>query len=490
MPRGTRTGRRAGETAKLRTLALPYSALFPHYHLDSSRVDVKLARELYDNTNDHYKLGAGFARPIIDTCAGFMGAPHFSHADPAASVALEQVAEAWTSRFFRLQRNTLRDGDHFARIVHTASKLNPSERVFELRLIPPEWVTPTVDPLTGAWQEVRIAYPVKVTRPDGTIEAQYTVYEVLRPRERIVEASSDAPASVRSQQNRREDNVWGLIPVVHFRNEPEEHRLYGSSDLEPVEPYMKAYHDTMLAAVAGARLFGNPRLLFSLRDVDRFLRRNFSPEEVESRRLRFDNKQVFLMEEGDKADILGTSQGLEHITTVLEYLFYNIVDVSETPEFAFGTAVRSSKASVSEQMIPFARKIRRKRGMFEEPYAELAGIFLAMRAKVEPGAALDTYRVSVGWDEISPKDDKAVAETINTLVQGLVTAIEAGLLSQQSAAEFLREFVPSMLPWVDEDADDDERRRVAATFAFRRRLEDFSGQELTEATEEAALPAA
>lgn len=127
--------------------------------------------------------------------------------------------------------------------------------------------------------------------------------------------------------------------------------------------------------------------------------------------------------------------------------------------------------------------------MFEEPYAELAGMYLAMRAKVEPGAALETYRVSVGWDEISPKDDKAVAETINTLVQGLVTAMESGLISQQSAADFLREFVPSMLPWVDPDADDDERRRVAASFAFRRRLEDFGGQELTEATEDEAVPA-
>jgi hypothetical protein len=106
-------------------------------------------------------------------------------------------------------------------------------------------------------------------------------------------------------QNRTEPNPWGFVPVVHFRNEAEEEQLFGASDLEPVEPFMKAHHDTMIFAVQG-------------------------------------------------------------ITAPLELILYCIVDVSETPEFAFGTAVQSSKASVSEQMVPLARKIRRKRGQFEE----------------------------------------------------------------------------------------------------------------------------
>jgi hypothetical protein len=88
----------------------------------------------------------------------------------------------------------------------------------------------------------------------------------------------------------------------------------------------------------------------------------------------------------------------------------------------------------------------------------------------------------VGWDELSPKNDKEIADTVSSLVQGLVLAMENGLMSSDAASEFLRQYVPSMLPWVDPDADDDEKRRVAKTMLFRKRLEDAEG--LDEETED------
>ncbi|HEY8353801.1 MAG TPA: hypothetical protein VIK69_02145, partial [Methylophilaceae bacterium] len=104
----------------------------------------------------------------------------------------------------------------------------------------------------------------------------------------------------------------------------------------------------------------------------------------------------------------------------------------------------------------------------------LAGMYLAMWAQVN-NRSLETYQVDVGWEEISPRNDKEVAETIATLVNGLTTAVESGLMSIDAAAEFLREFVPSMLPWLDPDADDDERRRVARSLAMMQRLRDGMG---------------
>ncbi|MFO7275128.1 MAG: hypothetical protein DIU55_009680, partial [Bacillota bacterium] len=115
-----------------------------------------------------------------------------------------------------------------------------------------------------------------------------------------------------------------------------------------------------------------------------------------------------------------------------------------------------------------------KRGQFEEPYGELASMFLAMWSTIE-GRKLDTYQADIGWEEISPRDDSEVATTVKTLVEGLAQAVESGLMSQDAAAEFLREFVPTMLPWVDPDADDDERRRVTRTMLLLRRLEDGQG---------------
>ncbi|HEY8341452.1 MAG TPA: phage portal protein, partial [Calditerricola sp.] len=296
---------------------------------------------------------------------------------------------------------------------------------------------------------------------------------------RTVEVDGRAPQQVREQLQTDGTNPWGFIPIVHFRNEAEEHQLFGASDLEPVEPFLKAYHDVMLFAVQGSKMFSRPKVKCKLADVEAFLENNFSREEIERGQLRFDNKEIFLLQEGDDIEFITADSGLAGITTLLQFLFYCIVDVSETPEFAFGTAVSSSKASVSEQMVPLARKIRRKRGLFEEPYGELASMYLAMWAQVN-NRSLETYQVDVGWEEISPRNDKEVADTIATLVNGLTTAVESGLMSIDAAAEFLREFVPSMLPWLDQDADDDERRRVLRSMAMLQRMRDGAGLEQPE----------
>ena len=47
-------------------------------------VDYKRARDLYYNRDERYKLGAGFAKPIINTLAGFMGTPNFICEDESA----------------------------------------------------------------------------------------------------------------------------------------------------------------------------------------------------------------------------------------------------------------------------------------------------------------------------------------------------------------------------------------------------------------------
>lgn len=464
-----------GEISNLRAGGLQVFSFFTPYTLDSSRVDYELARKLYRNTEDKYKLGAGFCRPIINTTAGFMGAPHFAHPDPEADQLLERLFSRWSGKVFRINRNALRDGDVFARIIRVGPRFGEGEADFELRLIPPEWVTPIVDPLTGDWQKLIIRYPGVIADDRGHVVQRYTVTETLTPKERIIEADARAPAEVRAK-NGREPNPWGFIPVVHFRNEAEENELFGASDLEPVEPFVKAYHDVMLFAVQGSRLFSRPKAKFKLKDVEEFLHNNFTDEEIRAGKLQFANKEIFLMTEGEDAEFITADPGLDGVTTLLKFIFMCIVDVSETPEFAFGTAVSSSKASVSEQMVPLARKIRRKRGMFEEPYLELAGMLLAMWAKVK-GRRLDTYQPDIGWEEISPKDDAEVANTIKTLIEGLAQGVEAGLISLDAASEFLREFIPTMLPWVDPDADDDERRRVARTALLLRRLEVGQGLE-------------
>jgi hypothetical protein len=443
------------------------------YTLDSSRVDYTLARALYRNTDDRYKLGAAFAKPIVNTTAGFMGAPNFTHGDEEADAALEDAMRRHTGTLLRINRNVLRDGDVFARWDLVQDRLNPAERTLRLRLVPPEWVQPILDPVTGDTRELVIRYPVKQTDRDGRETLAYTIVETLTATTVRVLADNRAPAEVQAR-NVDEANEWGFIPVVHFRNEPEEDQLYGASDLEPVEPYLRAYHDVMLSAVGGSKLFSRPKVKFQLKNVDTFLKNNFSADELRAGKVTFQGKDLFFVTEGEDISFVTGDSGVIGATTLLEFLFMCIVDVSETPEFAFGTAVASSKASVSEQMVPLKRKIARKRGQLEEPFGELASMYLAMWARVE-NKQLDTFRTQIEWDDVSDEDSVAVANAISTLANGLTTAMEAGILSEDAAAEMLRTLVPTMLPWSDPEEEEDEQRRVSAGSARRARLAEAAG---------------
>lgn len=469
-------GRFVGEMASaLRTTAkvlnLTGGAWAP-YTLDSSQVDYELARNLYRNTADKYKLGAFAARPVINTCAGFMGVPRFKHVDESVDQVLEDQFGGWEGRLLRINRNAMRDGDQYARLWVAPDPFT-EELEYQLGLVPPEWVDAIKDPLTGSIMQAIIVHQAQWK--DKGIAMPYQIVETITRTRRTQEVVGFVPDHIKAALTVDQANVWGFVPLVHFKNEAEEYQVHGQSDLEPIEPFMRAYHDVAMNAVQGSRLFSRPKAAFALEDVNGFLQDNFSETEIKSGKLNFAGKDLFFMKKGDTAHFITAETGVAGVTTLQKFLFFCMVDVSETPEFAFGTALSSSKASAETQMVPMARKIRRKRGMYAEPYTELASMFLAMRARKE-NAPLPTYKTTAEWEPLEVRNDVEVAKAVKDLIDGLVTGMESGLVSQPAAVEFLREFVPTMLPYVAPDGSKDgERERIAQTFAMLERIKDGQG---------------
>jgi hypothetical protein len=70
-------------------------------------------------------------------------------------------------------------------------------------------------------------------------------------------------------------------------------------------------------------------------------------------------------------------------------LFYLICQTSETPEFVFGTAVQSSKASVSEQAPIMIAKAKRKQGCFSKPMKEMIDLVMFYMNKLDPKIVTD-----------------------------------------------------------------------------------------------------
>jgi hypothetical protein len=429
---------------------------------DDTRVNYEKARALYANTLPAYKLGAGFSRPIVNSTAGFMNVPTPSHTDDNAQ-ASDLVMSFFANEEARLYlgaRDCLRDGDAFLRIDYARDKFT-TQRRFHIRTLIPDNVNPTPDVLTGGWQSLEIRYPVTPPQP----ERPYTVIERITATTRTVEVDGEVKPEIREYYTVSEPNPWGVIPVVHFKNESGPESSFGHSDLEPLEPLFRAYHDTLLVGIGGIQLFAKPHVQFILKDVDRFINDNF-PEAARTGQVNFQGRELMFMQEGESASFLTAAPGTDGVINLLNILFYLIVQTSETPEFIMGNAIASSKASADTQLTPYTKHIERKRLQFSDPYQELGSLFLSMARQVGKVPELDSYDITLDWPEITPRDQGSITSAIKTLMDAFVAGVQAGLISAESASEFLRPFVDTMLPWSAPEEDDDEQRRIIAGYEF------------------------
>lgn len=431
---------------------------------ERSRVNYEKARALYANSLPEYKLGGGFARPIINATAGFMAVPAPTHVEDIVQ-ASDAVAGFFTKEMARLYlgaRDCIRDGDAFLRIDYQRDRFSGRRR-FHVRAVVPDFVEPIDDPLNGGWRAVEIRYPVTPPAP----ARPYTILEVLTPSTRRVSIEGEAPEDARERfSGETEDNRWGLIPIVHFKNESGPEAPFGRSDLEPLEPLFRAYHDTILAGIGGIQQFAKPRVQFTLKDVDRFIADNFPEAARTGGQINFQGHEMMFMNEGEAATFLTADPGTAGVVALLELLFYLIVQTSETPEFVMGNAIASSRASAETQMTPFIKHVERKRLAFSEPYQELGSMYLAMARQTGLVPELENYDINLDWPEVTPKDQQSTATAIKTLMDAFVAGVQAGLVSAESAAEFLRPFITTMLPWSMEGNDPDEQARIVAGMQF------------------------
>ena len=146
---------------------------------------------------------------------------------------------------------------------------------------------------------------------------------------------------------------------------------YGQSDIEPIAPYVKAYHDVMLHALKGSKMHSTPKLKLKLKNVTEFLANNFGIEDPvkfakEGGTINLDGHEILFFTEGEDAEFIEAKSATGDAKDLLKLIFYCIVDISETPEFIFGVHTPSALASVKEQMPIMVNKVKRKREQFAE----------------------------------------------------------------------------------------------------------------------------
>lgn len=450
------------------------------YKLDSSKVDYKLARELFQNKSSSHELGAAFIKPVINSTVGFMGVPHFTIEDEMAQSALDDFSLENTSKMIRTHSNALKLGDCYVWLTREkrVSPLYPErkERLI-YNIIPPEEVKDIIlDPITKEPTAYVLESKQEWTELNET-KRSCTIVQKITADERIVEIVGDIPEGIEPGTF---PNTWGFIPIVHFKNEPDETMKFGQSDIEPIEPYIKAYHDVMLHALKGSKMHSTPKLKLKLKNVAAFLANNFGVEDPvkfakEGKAINLDGHEILFFTEGEDAEFIEVNSATGDAKGLMKVLFYCIVDISETPEFIFGVHTPSALASVKEQMPIMVNKIKRKREQFSEQWQLLARMVLAMSSLVT-GQKYRDYTVALGWDEVDPRDDKALSETLKNIATSLKTGLETDIISEEAAVNFLAQYIDTMSEYTSTDPEVmGEREKIMRTRRLRNRYKDHEG---------------
>lgn len=474
----------SGEISKLRSrLPLPFGwggglttgTLGGSYKLDSSKVDYELTKQLYYNTHDEYKLGAGFAKSVINNTVSFMGVPNFKTADKDAQEVINKFFENNISNMQRTQRDSLRDGDCYVWITREDEKdaqLYPEEsKRLVYNIIPPGQVKDIKrDPMTGLVEAYVLEAEHEWEDEKGNPK-RATVTQYIRRGEREVEVDGDAPPDIEPGIT---STTWDFIPIVHFKNEGDD-SLYGQSDLEPIEPFLKAYHDVMLHAMQGSKMHSTPRLKIKVKNVEAFLKNNFgvtNPADFYKKggTIDLDGKELMILTDEEDASFIEATSTTGDAKELLKLLFYCIVDTSETPEFVFGVHTPSSLSSVKEQMPILIRAIERKREHFADSWKRLVRIILAMTSSAD-NASFESYASEIKWVNIDPRTSKEISEELLNTVNALILGVKNNLAGEKSAINYLARQIDTMNNYEEEDGES-EMDRIKETRINRMRMPD------------------
>ncbi|SNZ08216.1 Phage portal protein, SPP1 Gp6-like [Persephonella hydrogeniphila] len=232
------------------------------------------------------------------------------------------------------------------------------------------------------------------------------------------------------------ENKIKEIPIIHIAYDRFAGELYGTGDItEAIIKAIKAYSDTIEAARKNLKYHGTPTPVIITRDT----------EAAEKQIKNWDMNKALLLPEDSEAKFLESSRPFGELKDFLEILFYNIVILSETPEFLLGAHTPSSLASVKEQMHPIIRKTKRRQLIWKQAIQDANRIILKL-LELNEGYKFSTYETEVEFPEPYKKDLKDVVDSISKLVA-------AGIINEQQAKAIIEDYLPQLVESEAEDTD-------------------------------------
>jgi hypothetical protein len=417
-------GELIGRTSRTYNWARKWWAFAPTR--DLSTRDYKFWDEAAQCKTRGLELAGLFLKPLASKVAAWVqgSAPRWGADKPRGA---ELLNEWW--------------GDHMSDIVQTyreAAKLADCYIVVNADLtatvIPPDVVTPIVN--DDDYSEI-IGWRIREVHPHPDFPGQKMTIEDEYYADRRVRTVSKNSLPISRTKYR---NLIGRIPVIHVPNNPGANAVFGEPEGVALLPALMHYGALLENAINGNKHQALPTPVAefeSAKDLEDWWDMAVEIGLIQKTTKTHDDGETetyyevnleagnFAAFAGAKFDYKNPGSFAGDTRVLLELLFYLVLQHTEIPEFAWGNAIASSKASAETQLLPFLKWIELKRMDCVGWMTDLARVVLGYYSIFERGVSADD-KLTIGWEPLTNEDGSLTLNAIKwMLTEGLIDELTA-----------------------------------------------------------------
>ena len=434
--------------------------------MGSTKIDYHKTRSLYRNDDPKTNLGSGIVRRIVNSRADFIDLPHSATGDELYDEFLDNCIHVfWRAQLIQMIRDATRDADTIVRIRRHSSD-NPLVASEEWEACYLEIVSPERCSILykqgGDKREIDRAYirhEVEEVVEERQVDGRSITLPQIRAKVIIEELTPEVFRYYDQTEGiwrdeLREDNVWGFVPLYEVANEYDASLDGGQSDLEAPLPFIMALHEVLAQSLVAHKAHSIPKAKFKVNDLTAFLANNF-PESFEADEtggvdpttfngtVNWKGTEILFFQAGEEdAEYLEARSVLGDSISLCEFLIDMIAMSSETPR----AILLGTKFDDTDEMVPFAKAINRKRGFFSETIQEVCKMVLAINF-------MEPLKVPLAWEEITPAEALTRAQALQQEVMAGEVLATREVISDRTLRATLRRRIPNMKPDSQEKSD-------------------------------------
>lgn len=436
-----------------------------------TQISYERTRSLYRNDDKKVNLGSGVCRRIVNSSMDFIGIPRSSTGDEIVDEFLDKcLNNYWGNQILEMYRNACRDADTVVRVRR--------DELDDPLVSPEEWeccYLEVIDPERcviyyefGNKRVIEKAYvrhTIEVKIEDAQISGRAITLPQVREHNIIEEITPTTYKYYDETEGEWLDdlarpNSWGFVPLREVHNEFESSLEGGQSDYEAPMPFIHALHDVMSQTLMAHKAHSIPKAKFKVNDMLAFLANNW-PDAFEldengrpkpgtfNGEISWKGTEILFMESDEDAEFLEAKSVLGDSKTLMEFLINCIAITSEVPHVILMNS--SLQNADQDDMIPFTKKIDRKRKFFGQDIQAICKMVLAIN-HMEP------VRVPLAWEDITPDLALAKAQALQQDVMSAEVLATRQVISDQTVRSTLRPRIPAMKSSTQE-AKDAERNK-------------------------------